>query len=328
MTVTVTVDGSGSRPAGDDATDLISRYQDHVERKVATSRATQEVYEQLLSRVASGDLDPRALDRGLNSFLQLNGAEYASGIANLSMRFLAGVLEATSRDASELFDGVATVARDSVPEAPELDPTDWADWVPQLVAFAEQTRVAQTRALRDVMERVASGELDPETVERIVLERSTQQVPATVTRLAGLYVEMLTGLDEANARFGMDYLRTVIRRAQRPDSIDLRGAIGESVDVRLVVANDEPADATMRCAISDVRREDGIDPAFDPEATFTPAHFDLAPHAEVQVVCSLLLTDAFAPDAIYVGELRVLTGTATVLEIPLRIRATRPSIAS
>ena len=27
-------------------------------------------------------------------------------------------------------------------------------------------------------------------------------------------------------------------------------------------------------------------------------------------------------------ELRVLTGTATLLEIPLRIRATRPSIAS
>jgi hypothetical protein len=120
VTVTVTLDGSGSGPAGGDATDLISRYQHHVERKVATSRATQEICERLLSRVASGELDPRGLDRGLNGFLQTNGPEYASGVANLSMRFLAGVLETASRDASELFDGVATVSRESV-HPPALD---------------------------------------------------------------------------------------------------------------------------------------------------------------------------------------------------------------
>jgi hypothetical protein len=54
----------------------------------------------------------------------------------------------------------------------------------------------------------------------------------------------------------------------------------------------------------------------------------LAPHAEAQVACSLLITDAFAPDVTYVGELRVFTDTATVLEIPLRVRATQQSITT
>ena len=139
---------------------------------------------------------------------------------------------------------------------------------------------------------------------------------------------MLNGLDEANTAFGVDYLRSITRRAERPDSIELGGRLGESVRVRLLVANDEPVSAPMRCAITDVRREDGVGPAFEPEVTITPAAFDLAPGAEVPVACSLLLSDVFAPDVTYVGEFRVLTDTATVLEIPLRVRATQQSIAS
>ena len=212
MTVTVDVYGSGSRSAHGDAPGLMSRYQDYVERKVASSLETREIYDRLLRRVASGELDPKTLDRGLNSFLQINGPEYAKGVADLSMRFLAGIVQAASRDSYELFDEVASGTLEPPPEPLELDPTDWADWIPRLIEAAEQAREAPTNALRVVLDRVASGELDPEAVERMMLERSRQQIPASVTRLAGLYIEMLTGLEEANTAFGMDYLRSVARR--------------------------------------------------------------------------------------------------------------------
>jgi hypothetical protein len=328
VTVTVHIDGHGSRTAGGDPPDLMSRYQDHLARKVASSQETREIYERLLSRVASGELDPRALDRGLISFLQLNGPDYADRIADLSVRFLAGLVYEGSRDSAELFDEMAPGALQTTLEPPGLDSADWADWVPGLIAYAERARAAQTNALRVVMDRVASGELDPEFVERTIVERSRHQVSESVTRIAELYVEMLTGLDEANATFGMDYLRSIARREQRPHSIELSGGFGESVRVRLLVANDEAVTSTMRCAITDVRREDGVSPAFQPEVTITPDRFELAPDAEVQVACSLLVTDAFAPDVTYVGELRVFTDTATVLEIPLRVRATQQSITT
>ena len=70
MTVTIDDSERGSGGGNGDAPDLISRYQDHVSRKITSARETREIYDRLLSRVASGELDPRALDRELNSFLQ------------------------------------------------------------------------------------------------------------------------------------------------------------------------------------------------------------------------------------------------------------------
>jgi hypothetical protein len=328
--VTVTVDdsGRGPRSAHGEAADLISRYQDHLSRKMASAQETRDIYDRLLRQVASGELDPRALDRELNSFVQINGPAYAARIADLTRRFLAGLVHACSHDPSGVFDEIAAGASQPAPEPPDLDGADWADWIPRLVDDAEQARVAQTRALRTVLDRVASGELDPEVVERTILDRSRQQVSASVTRIAELSVEMLNGLDDANSTFGMDYLRSIARRAERPDSIELGGRLGESVQVRLLVANDEPVSEAMRCAITDVRREDGVGPAFEPEVTITPSRFDLAPGGEVPVACSLILSEVYAPDVTYVGEFRVLTDTATVLAIPLRVRATEQSIAS
>ena len=107
MTVTIDDSERGSGGGNGDAPDLISRYQDHVSRKITSARETREIYDRLLSRVASGELDPRALDRELNSFLQINGPAYAARIADLSVRFLAGLVRAGGGASSGLFDEMA-----------------------------------------------------------------------------------------------------------------------------------------------------------------------------------------------------------------------------
>ena len=46
------------------------------------------------------------------------------------------------------------------------------------------------------------------------------------------------------------------------------------------------------------------------------------PGTSATVACAIELSDVFVPEATYVGELNVVTGAETVLEIPLRVRVT------
>ena len=305
-----------------DAAALMARYQDYVERKAAVSSESRELYDDLLRHVAAGDLDARALDRGLNSFVQVNGPGYANGLASVSVQFLVGMIQSGSRYAYELFDEIVPGAIEPWHlDPPEFDAADWTDWFQRLIDYSRAERAAQTEALRVVMNRVASGELDPAGVERIVAERGMEQAPDSVGRVADLYFEMLAGLEEVNAAFGNDYLRSIVPGGTQ-QVVDLRAAPGTAATVALVVTNDEAVRARMRCVVSDVRRQDGIGPAFEPEATIVPDTFDLEPGTRTTVRLSVVLSDdRFEPGPLYVGSIRILSDDDPVVDIPLRIRA-------
>jgi hypothetical protein len=323
MRITVEGGRARTRPVDDRPRDLMSRYREYVERTAESARTTRDVYDGLLGRVAAGELDPKSLDRGLNHFLQSRGPEYASAIFELSVRFLAGVVDAGQRATCEC---VQEIAPEAV-EMPLVAPPAFAaeareEWLPQLLDFAARVRAAQTTTLRALIDRSGGGDLDGDTVERAGGGSGADDVPDGIARLADLYFDLLSGLDEANADFGIDYLRTVERHHLRPDAIDLDGAAGTPVDVRFVVSNHEPVATAVQCSMTDVRREDGVGPAFEPTVVITPEAFDLAPHADAEVACSILLSDAFHPDATYVGDLRVTTGSEALLRIPVRLRVT------
>ena len=171
-----------------------------------------EVYERLLSRVASGELDPRALDRGLNSFLQINGPEYASGIANLSMRFLAGVLEAAGRDAAELFDEMAPVARELRPRAAGARPGGLGGLDPATDRLSpSRTRVAPDQR--------APGRHGPGRERRAGsrdgrADRSSNGAGSRSRRASPGSPSSTSRCSPASTRrtpeFGMDYLRSVV----------------------------------------------------------------------------------------------------------------------
>ena len=216
MTITADGYGSESRSARDEAPDLIASYQDLVERKVASSKETREIYARLLSRIAAGDLDPRVLDRGLNSFLQINGPEYASRLADLSMRFLAGYVQAGNRDSFELFEEIVPGALETRARAARARP----DRLGGLGSATDRLCRASARG----PDQRASGRHGPSCERRTgsrrrssgpwsneagsVSRRASPDLPSSTS-------EMLTGLDEANTQFGMDYLRSIARREYR-----------------------------------------------------------------------------------------------------------------
>jgi hypothetical protein len=318
VSVTVAIDGNGSSPGGAEPVDLLSRYQEYVERKIASSRATQDTYSLLLDRIASGDVDPKVLERSTNWFWHAYWPDHAEAIADLTMRFLAGVVRLSLEQSRELVDEFAPdVTALSRIEVPEADPADWATWLSQLIDAAERERSAQRRALQSAMEQAAhaeqAGDAAPSSERR--------PNPSTVTQLAALCFDVLAGLDGVNADLGLRYLRTVIPD-DRSDTVELTGALGESVECGFIVSNDQPHPATVRCDVTEVRREDGIGPAFESSAVITPADLQLPPEGSARISCSIPLTELFVPGATYVGELRVLVDAHEVLRIPIHIRAT------
>jgi hypothetical protein len=76
----------------------------------------------------------------------------------------------------------------------------------------------------------------------------------------------------------------------------------------------------IRGRVSDLRRADGVGPAFDPKVTFTPDGLDLGPGEEGSLRVSLELDPAdFQADRLYVGSLYVTGHGEPDFEVPLRI---------
>jgi len=327
--VTITVDQVWTSSSVDGAPGFITRYLDFVERKVASTRAAREISDELLQRIATGDLPPAALERGLNHFLQLNGADYGNAVVELSMQFLACVIRTGAEEMVELLDDAlpAGVEQGTI-SIPEFEPARAANVYDELIAYAAEVRAAQSSLMRTALRAVARGDLDPKWLDDTASERSRLEGSPSVMRFADLAFEMITSLDELNSQFGMDYLRTFERHFDRPDAIELLGCRGESVAVRFVVSNDEADASVLQCAVSEVRREDGIGRAFDTTVEVAPGAVQLEPGAEAEVVCAVRLTDEYAVDATYIADIRVLSGTETILRLPLRIRVAPETPAS
>jgi hypothetical protein len=89
------------------------------------------------------------------------------------------------------------------------------------------------------------------------------------------------------------------------------------------VSNDGAGATSLRGVMTDVRRADGIGPAFEPDVTVSPERFVLEPGAEEILALTIRLSPGrFEPGPEYVGTLHVLSPGSTLVEVPLRIRAT------
>jgi hypothetical protein len=254
---------------------------------------------------------------------------YANRLADTSMRFLAGLIQAGTTYSYELVETILPGAAPATAEVPpEFDPADWGDWFKRLTDYATTENAGVTGMLRSVMEKVATGELAPAGVEELSVVFHEQRLPGSVSKLVELYFDLLTGLDDIHAAYGEEYLQAVVGPASRGHnttlvSLDLTAPVGETALVRLAVANTAAEPAAVRCVVTDVRRADGIGPAFEPDASITPERIDLAPGRETTIALSIRLADRrYEPGALYVGTLHVLSPSDTLLEVPLRIRAT------
>jgi hypothetical protein len=317
VSVTVVVD-AGGRSSGPQSADLVARYQAYVDRKVASSLATREGYSRLLDRVATGDVDPKVLDQSLNWFWHAHGPDHAMAITDLTMRFFTEVVQLACDHSRGLIDELApeTATPDRI-APPDVDPADWTSWLSRLTDYAEQERSAQRSALAAAIEHAATGADGTQAPEGDVIPPEGDS-STIVERLASLCFDVLAGLDSINADLGLRYLTAVVPD-DGPDAVELEGELGESVECRFVISNDELGATVVQCAVIEMRREDGIGPAFEPPATITPQDLRLPPDGSAQISCAIALTEPFVSAATYVGEFRVVADGESALRVPIRI---------
>ncbi len=305
-----------------------ARYQDYLGRLAARSKRTQDLYQEVMIRVAARELAPTALDDHRAGFVLAHGIPYANSLAALSMRFLTGLVQTGT---TYSYDLVETVVPGAVPPPvttpPDFDPGDWADWFQRLTDYAASENAGVTEMVRLVMDKVAAGEVAAVQAEAASAGFHQQHLPASVSKLVGLYLDLLGGLDELQGDYGEQYLTEVLAPANRIPgaagaALDVAGPLGSTQPVRLAVSITAARATSVRCVVTDVRRFDGVGPAFEPEATIAPERFDLEPGEEKTVALSIRLTEgSYEPGPLYGGTFHILSPTQTLLEVPLRIRA-------
>ena len=143
-------------------------------------------------------------------------------------------------------------------------------------------------------------------------------------------MDLVSGLNDLRAEYEEKYFLGMLATAGRQDEsqllvLNLSAALGESTSASLEVENSTEKQTTIQCSITDVRRTDGVGPAFAPNITITPETFDLAPGENGTLRISVQLDETdYDVGALYSGTL-FITGQAELpVEVLLRITATPP----
>jgi len=238
--------------------------------------------------------------------------------------------------------------------------TEWPAWDAQsLTRIASQ--FARTLDLsHQVLQRVARGELTPAAIDDALrelarargeeytdrlsqlAERFTSGLvevmtaggvdrpsPDRVHQITRLYADLLGGFNDLRAGQIEDCLRTLLTSATATVSdpsraLVLVASLSGTASTALIVENEGTERIAIHCVASDVRRADGVGPAFVPEISLTPDGQTIEPGQEGRVLASLRLDAAvYESERLYVGALRVMGERGPRLEVPLHIMATR-----
>jgi hypothetical protein len=301
-------------------------YAQYLTRSAGQSARSLELYQEVMDSVARGELAPTVFQDMLTSFVQARGAAYTEKLAELSMHFFSGLVQASTAYSNELAELVIPGSSDP-PTPPPYDPANPVLWYQQLTGYASQMSARAVEAYQTVLERVASGEVDPSRLQEASSKTLERRLPELLRRLSSQYFDLLNGLNDLRAAYEEEYLNGILAAANRPGqesfAINLVAAPGETATASLSLANTRDEPATIRYTASEVRRADGVGPAFPPKITFTPDVLELQPGQEASLAMSLRLDEGeYEPQALYVGAVQIVRHGEPRLEVPLQIQAT------
>ena len=258
-------------------------------RTSVSSAHALHLNDQLISCVARRQVSPESFQRSLTRFSLAHGAALGAESARAAEDFIAGL---SASAFLPLGDG--------------------------------ETSTAAIEAYFARLAAVARGETTPNELRRSTSSRLNAAVADELSRAANVWFDFLGTLDEQRGRFAEEYLMTVLRSVDplgfHGDVVEIAGPLNTTVAT--VVTFDTAAidHAVLRCNVSDVRRADGVGPAFTPQLVLTPDEIVLERAHDAEMSLSLWLDDAiYDRGSPYVGALHVTRDGAPGLEIPLRI---------
>jgi hypothetical protein len=296
--------------------------------RVATQSAQMlELYQEVMDSVARNELAATVLQDTQPAFVQARGAAYNNQFAEITMRFFTEMVQIGMTYTDELSDLLMPGVIEQPLQPPQLNIADPILWYQQLNEYVVQLNARAVRIYRSLFERVSAGDVAPSQLQEVSSNYVEQRFPGYLRRLSVSYFELLNGLNDLYTGYQEEFLKGVLTTADRSDQevsflLNLIAPLGETASATVSLTNTTGAPTTIRCVASDIRRADGVGPAFAPEITITPDTLNLQPDDEASLTVSLNLdTDVFEADALYVGNLQITGHGEPKFEVPLHITA-------
>ena len=301
-------------------------YLEYLTRFTAQSARVLNLYQQVLESVSHGHLAPTVFQDHYLQFTQTHWPEYATKLAQLNASFLSELV----RIGTIYLPEQTEFAEEPDLRPPAFNAADAATWFQQLAEYAGQLNARALKTYRAQLDRVAAGEITPSEVQDTTSKYLSGRLPDYLQHVGQLYLDLVSGLNDLRTEYEEKYFLGMLATANREDEsqllvLNLSAPLGETTTASLEVENSTENQTTIRCSMTDVRRADGVGPAFVPKITITPETLDLAPGEEGKLRLSLQLDEAdYDTGALYSGIL-FITGQAELpVEVLLRIIATPP----
>jgi hypothetical protein len=314
------------------AADWAGWYGRYGVRAAQQSDRTVGLYQGVAAAISCGDLAPNAIQDMLGDFYKARGTRYAERFAALTTRFFSRLVEVAASYSQEMAEAVMPGAP-SPPSLPKLDASDPNTWFRQLTDYSHGLSAHIASSYKSFLDRVAKGKVDSENLKAVASEYLERRFPEYLRQLGTLYFELLAELNDLRAEIEQDYLSEALAAAElakRPEefTLSLTGPSGGVARAMLSIGNTREECTTVRCNVSDLRRVDGVGGTFTARFSVTPEPLELAPAQEGRLTLAFDLDKAlFAPNAIYVGALRVSGHGDAPIDIPIKVIATAEALA-
>jgi hypothetical protein len=265
-------------------------------RAAVHSARTQQLFEQVIGCVARKQLDPDMLRDALTQALHARGADFVTKAAALNARFFATLATSSVLPAADI-------------APPPFEPANPIGWLEELALYAVERH---TRAVVPDRQSMA-----------VFLK---QGVPEHLGHVSQSWFALHGELEMLRADFMEEYLHDVLTKVRpigfHAEVLDLAAPLGQLSSTELILTNDRDERISICCAVGDIRRADGVGPAFRPEISVSPAELLLDTDADAAVRLSLHLDETiYEGNAPYIGALHIRRDGQPHSDVPLRIIA-------
>jgi hypothetical protein len=312
----------------DKTSDWPASYSQFLTRSASNTTKTLKLYQQVLEYISQGRLPPTIFQEHLPHFIQRHGADYAERLTRLGAEFLSSITELNRGDARN--SAGAKDIEEEIP-VPVFEASNPAKWFEQYAEYAGKLNAKALKAYKRQLDQVADGEMTPEDAQQKVASQMSHQLPEYMQQVGQLYFNLVNRLDELRSSYEEDYfggmLALVNGRESEPIAyVLLSGPLGGVAFASFTITNTTGVRSPIRYIATEVRRADGVGPAFAPKVAIAPEVLELGPGEEETLSFSLQLNaDQYDPETPYIGFLYITGDGDLRVEMQLRITATRPS---
>jgi hypothetical protein len=269
-------------------------------------------YDELLRRVAGGELKPEGVQKQFGEYLQEQAGTSTRELVELSVGLLAGLLHIEAKYREAMLDGLLP-SEGPVPPPPSPSSIDLTNWFQTLSKYAAEQSSRGVARHQQLVERVASGEITPAQMQEQNRRYLEAQAPQFVGEVMDLGLSFVGRLQQSSTNLTDGLYDRVLGPEVDESSaapgpplvVDLRGASGSVITKEIVVENTRSAAADVVCRVSEFTPRAGGE-SFGTDVEVVPSRFTLAPGEARDVTLSLPLDrHAFAPGVDYFAILRI-----------------------